>query len=191
MLNIGHLKTILYTPTSVCLQSTRLAGNLHVIDILFLSQTLCPLSISISLNEDRVNIVYVLMAINFKPLHWWFCTSAENKKWSQVVTNKIKCKTEIDGEREKHSTTMLLSAEPHTNRGEEACRRPVMEANAHRKQVGTDRKPATTQQQGSHSPATTSAYCKLLIHKQTNQLKDSSASLCLPVCLSVCKCVYM
>lgn len=65
MPNSGHLKTILYTPTptptpthtphplSVCLQSTRLAGKPHVIDTVCLSQTLCPLSISISLNEDR------------------------------------------------------------------------------------------------------------------------------------------
>lgn len=66
-----------------------------------------------------------------------------------------------------------------------------MEANAHRKQAGTDRKPAATQQQGSHSPATTAAYCKLLIHKQTNQLKDSRASVSLSASLSACKCVYM
>lgn len=53
----------------------------------------------------------------------------------------------------KNSTKVLLSAEPHTNPGEEACRRPVIEV--YRKQAGTDRKSAATQQQGSHSPATT------------------------------------
>lgn len=106
------------------------------------------------------------------------------------MTKKRECKTEIDWEREKHSTTTLLSAEPHTNPGEEACRRPVMEANAHRKQAGTDRKPDATQQQGSHSPATTPAYCKLLIHKQTNQLRQVyvCTSACLSGRLSMCIC---
>lgn len=69
-----------------------------------------------------------------------------------------KRKTEIDCERKNN--TVSLSAEPHTNPGEEACRRPVMAA--HRKQAGTDRKPVVTQQQSSHSPAT------LLMHKQIN-----------------------
>lgn len=100
------------------------------------------------------------------------------------MTKNRACKTEIDCERETHSTTTLLSAKPHTDPGEEACGRPVMEANAHRKQAGTDRKPAATQLQESHSH-TTPAYCKLLIHKQTNQPKDISVS----ACLSVCKCV--
>lgn len=83
MPNIGHLKTILYPPTTVCLQSTGLAGNLHVIDILCLSQTLCPLSISISMNEDRWNIAYVLMAINFKPFNW--CTEQKMESGSDKV----------------------------------------------------------------------------------------------------------
>lgn len=91
----------------------------------------------------------------------------------------------------KHGANMLLSAEPHANPGEEARRRPVMEANAHRKQTGTDRKSVATQQQGSHGPATTPAYPKLLIHKQTNELGDRSASVCLPVRLAVCLSVYM
>ena len=33
-------------------------------------------------------------------------------------------------ERREHSSTEFLSAEPHSNLGEEACRRPVMDANA-------------------------------------------------------------
>lgn len=53
---------------------------------------------------------------------------------------------------------LFLSAEPHTDPGEEACGRPVMEA--HRKQTGKDRKSPATQQQGSHSPATTAAQSK-------------------------------
>lgn len=56
-------------------------------------------------------------------------------------------KTEIDLD------STILSAEPHTNPGEEAHRRPVIEA--YRKQAGTERKLAATQQQGSHSPETT------------------------------------
>lgn len=84
-----------------------------------------------------------------------------------------KRKTEIDCEK---NNTVSLSAEPHTNPGEEACRRPVMKA--YRKQAGTDRKPVATQQHSLHSPATMPAYCKLLVHKQINQ----NADVHLPAC---------
>lgn len=104
------------------------------------------------------------------------------------MTKKRECRTEIDWVKEKHSTAMLLSAEPHTNPEEEA-RRPVMEA--YRKQAGTDRKPATAQQHGSHWPPEILTYCKLLIHKQTNHLKDRYASMCLPVCLTICVYAYI
>jgi len=64
-------------------------------------------------------------------------------------------KIDLENNNNRKGSTVFLSAEPHTNPGEEACRRPVMEA--YRKQAGKEGKSPATQQQGSHSPATTPA----------------------------------
>lgn len=80
-----------------------------MIDIICLSQTLCPLSKSISLNEDRCGprVCFHGPSITADSVGGGGCARARGLKRSQVVTRKRKCKTEIDLENEEEKKNIV------------------------------------------------------------------------------------
>lgn len=140
-----------------------------------------------------MNILHVLISLNFKTFPLVVVCSTELKV--ETGSHKEERMEHRNRLRRRKTAPLHFYQWSHTviqTAWEEACRRPVLEACAHRKQTGTDRKPKATQQQDSHGPVTTPACCELLIHKQTKQI-NSKTGVCLCVCLlawqSVCVCV--